>query len=94
MSTLRAVGFSYASQERNHCEQRLVSLSEPPSSTHTLVAKSRACISRCCGLSSVIYDCWEGKCSEILATPSYLKNPRVNKENKDKDKAPHGSKDE
>ena len=31
-STLRAVGFSYASRERNHCEQPLASLSEPPSS--------------------------------------------------------------
>ena len=30
--TLRADGFSYASRERNHCEQTLVSLSEPPSS--------------------------------------------------------------
>ena len=28
---------------------------------HTLVAKSRACSSRCCGLSSVVYHGWEGK---------------------------------
>ena len=34
----------------------------------------------CCGLSSVVYHRWEGKCSEILATPSYSKNPRVNKD--------------
>ena len=40
----------------------------------------RACSSRCCGLSSVMYHGWEGKCSEILATPSYSKNPRVNKD--------------
>ena len=40
-----------------------------------------ACSSRCCGLSSVVYHGWEGKCSEILATPSYSKkNPRVNKD--------------
>ena len=48
--------------------------------TRTLVAKSRACSSRCCGLSSVVYHGWEGKCSEILATPSYSTNPRVNKD--------------
>ena len=48
--------------------------------THTLVAKSRARSSRCCGLSSVMYHGWEGKCSEKLATPSYSKNPRVNKD--------------
>ena len=41
--------------------------------THTLVEKSRACSSRCCGLCSVVYHGWEGKCSEILATPSYSK---------------------
>ena len=29
--------------------------------THTLVAKSRARSSRCCGLSSVVYHGWEGK---------------------------------
>ena len=29
--------------------------------THTLVAESRACSSRCCGLSSVVYHGWEGK---------------------------------
>ena len=27
-----------------------------------------------------MYHGWEGKCSEILATPSYSKNPRVNKD--------------
>ena len=48
--------------------------------TRTLVAKSRACRSRCCGLSSVTYHGWEGKCSEKLATPSYSKNLRVNKD--------------
>ena len=30
--TLRAVGFSYASRDRNHCDQPLVCLGEPPSS--------------------------------------------------------------
>ena len=39
----------------------------------------RACSSRCCGLSSVVYHGWEGKCSEILATQSYSKNSRVKK---------------
>ena len=48
--------------------------------TRTLVAKSRAYSSRCCGLSSMVYHGWEGKCSEILATPSYSKNARVNKD--------------
>ena len=37
------------------------------------INKRRACSSRCCGLSSVVYHGWEGKCSEILATPSYSK---------------------
>ena len=32
----------------------------------------RACSSRCCGLSSVVYHGWEGKC--------YSKNLRVNKD--------------
>ena len=27
-----------------------------------------------------MYHGWEGKCSEILATPSYSKNRRVNKD--------------
>ena len=43
--------------------------------THTLVAKSTACSSQCCGLSSVVYHGWEGKCVEIIATPSYSKIP-------------------
>ena len=30
-------------------------------------------ISCCCGLSSVLYHGWEGKCSELLATSSYSK---------------------
>ena len=38
------------------------------------------CGSVSCGLSSVMYHGWEGKCSEKLATPSYSKNPRVNKD--------------
>ena len=46
----------------------------------TLVAKSRARSSQCCGLSSVLFNSWEGKCSEILAIPSYSKNLRVNKD--------------
>ena len=45
--------------------------------TLTLFKTCRACSSWCCGLSSVVYHGWEGKCSEILATPSYSKNPRV-----------------
>jgi len=40
----------------------------------------RACSSRCCGLSSVVYHSWEGKCSETLAIPRYSKNPRANKD--------------
>ena len=38
-----------------------------------LILLRRACSSRCTGLSSVVYHGWEGKCSEILATPSYSK---------------------
>ena len=41
--------------------------------TRTLVAKGRACSSRCCGRSSVVYHVWEGKWAEILATSSYSK---------------------
>ena len=47
--------------------------------TRTLVAKSRACSSRCCGLSSVVYHGWEGKmlgegrklenCNRLLRLP-------------------------
>ena len=48
--------------------------------SRTLVAKVRACSSRCCGLSSVVYHSWEGKSLEILAIPRYSKNPRVNKD--------------
>ena len=48
--------------------------------SRTLVTKSRACSSRCCGLSSVAYHGWGGKCSEILAIPCYSKSPRVNKD--------------
>ena len=33
-NTLRAVGFSYSSRETDHCEQPLVSLSQPPSSAN------------------------------------------------------------
>ena len=43
----------------------------------TPFAKSRACSSRYCGLSSVVYHGWEGKCAEILATPSYSKETKV-----------------
>ena len=35
---------------------------------HTLFVESRAWSFRCCGLSSVVYHVWEGKCSEIIAT--------------------------
>ena len=34
--------------------------------THTIVAKSRACSSRCCGLSSVLYRGWEGKRAHLI----------------------------
>ena len=58
--------------------------SRPQSSNYlleaTVIKQVRACSSRCCGLSCVVYHGWEGKCSEILATPSYSKNPRVNKD--------------
>ena len=45
----------------------------PPDSCTNTCTACRACSSRCCGLSSMVYHGWEGKCSEILATPSYSK---------------------
>ena len=42
---------------------------------HTLVAKSRACSSRCCGLSSVLYHVWEGKRAHLIWSLVLLCDP-------------------
>ena len=50
--------------------------------THTLIVKSRAWSSRCCGLAFVAllwHWGWVGKYSKMLATIKLLHNPRANK---------------
>ena len=44
--------------------------------THTLVAKSRVCSSRCCGLSSVVYHGWEGKRAHLIWSLALLCDPQ------------------